>query len=505
MRRPALALAAVAGLAGCFNSSSYTPVLYAVTSTDGAYAAVPTGSSSAYVVGYFLAPGTTVYWDGRPQVTKPWNATRLYGPGDPRASALQVELDAEATRIAGSVEVTAKGDDTLMSAPFRVSVVDAALALTAIDPPQIPLGAPSATLSLTGTGFVPTAQVFWNDNALPTTFSSSTSISAAVPQSLLTTAGDAIVEVRETSCYLACRAARAQAICTVGAGRVHVLESHAWDVAWDTAHSTLFGVFAQSSRYLLMNIDPATGALAGGLPVDGPAELSVSAGDQFLYVAGSSAVTRYALPALVAPLVVASASAAHIAAAPGAPGTAAFVNGLVRVADDATVRSTSAQSSFGERVAWGADTTILYGVSYDPGVHVYAVDATGVTRTKVIGSSQFGSYPGLAFDADGRRIYTNTGETFDEAGIDPRPLAIPPGSQCELAIDATVGKVFYACSSGMMTDVRSFDLQTQRQISRIVLSPRDGSGVIRVVRWGIDGLAIAVGGRVYLYSGQFVQ
>lgn len=164
----------------------------------------------------------------------------------------------------------------------------------------------------------------------------------------------------------------------------------------------------------------------------------------------------------------------------------------------------AAQAFWEESISWGFDASRLYGISRDvAGVQSYAVDATGVTRGAPLGSSRFPIENALAFDRVRRRIYAGGGENLDERGGDPRPFAIATEDQCKLAVDNALNKVFFACTERAGLTVRSFDLDTQQQISRIVLS--DGSAVQGVVRWGSDGLAIAAGSGLYLYSGQFVR
>jgi hypothetical protein len=59
-----------------------------------------------------------------------------------------------------------------------------------ITPEQVPVGAPATTISLAGSNFVSGAKVSWNGTSLATTFVSSNALTALVPNSLLTTAGD---------------------------------------------------------------------------------------------------------------------------------------------------------------------------------------------------------------------------------------------------------------------------------------------------------------------------
>jgi hypothetical protein len=507
-----------ANLAACFNPSSYTPVLtfVAVGPSSGLQPdLVPVGTRRIFVMGLFFTPETTVYRNGRPQRTTylPTLPPELSGTFF-SAPVLRVELEEEATRVFGPLFLTAMSDDSLMSEPFGAFVVDGRPSLTGIDPIQIAAGSAETTIVLTGSGFNPTAQVFWNGNSLQTTFVSNSSLSATVPAAFLAAAGDAIVEVRERLCFSPdtahCDTATLSIHFNVGAAsEVVVVPSAASDLAWDATHSLLFAVIQQpTSDYALVTVDPRTGAVAAVVSVEAPSGLSVSDGDQFLYVGNNSSARRYVLPGVTDGIVFPNLSGARVAAAPGAPRIAAFSNGSsLRIVDDATVRPNAAQTFFEESISWGADSTKVYGISGSAaGIQTYSVDASGATRGTPLGSSSFPIQNDLVFDRVRRRIYAGGGENFDEQGGDPQPFPIAPADGCRLAIDASLGKAFFACAQfNPGLTVRSFDLRTQQRISSIVLSSSDYSTVLRMVRWGTDGLAVAVAGRIYLYSGQFVR
>ena len=511
-------MALIASVAGCFNSSSYTPVLTSSSADPGAGlqpGLIPTGSTQIFVFGYFLSPDTTVYLDGRPQRTAYLAAPHpelaagsFFGAGTP---LLQVDLAAEATNVFGSLLLTAMGDGSLMSAPLRVTVVDALFRLTGIAPKQIASGSPATTLVLTGTGFNASSQVFWNGNSLTTTFVSSTSISAVVPAPLLAVAGDATVEIREKSCRdsLFCETGTRSGICTVGTARaLVVVPGRVTGLAWDATHALLFAVIQQpSGTYVLTTIDTQTGATGASVDVETSSDISVSAGDRFIYVANNMA-KRYSLPGLTDEIAFTNLRGTRVVAAPDAPETAAFAQGnQLRVLDGTSVRPNTAQAFFEESIVWGFDISRIYGISTDAaGVQAYAVDVAGVTAGAPLGWSRFPINNDLAFDRVRRRLYAGGGENVDEQGLDSRPFAIAAADQCKLAVDPALGKAFFACAQyGAGLTVRSFDLQTQQQISTLVLSKGDLSTVLGAIRWGSDGLAIAVGSRLYLYSGQFVR
>ena len=67
--------------------------------------------------------------------------------------------------------------------------------ISALSPASVPAGSAGFTLAVTGSGFVATSKVLWNSTALATTYVSSTSLTAAVPASLLGTGATDVVSV----------------------------------------------------------------------------------------------------------------------------------------------------------------------------------------------------------------------------------------------------------------------------------------------------------------------
>ena len=71
--------------------------------------------------------------------------------------------------------------------------------LTSISPASATAGSTATTMVVSGSNFVSGAVVNWNGTALPTTFSSATSLSASITSTLLATAGTATITVSNPS------------------------------------------------------------------------------------------------------------------------------------------------------------------------------------------------------------------------------------------------------------------------------------------------------------------
>ncbi len=69
--------------------------------------------------------------------------------------------------------------------------------LSSISPSQLPAGGPGFTLTLNGSGFKADSQVLWNGAPLPTTFVSSTRLSAAVPAANILSGGPFPIAVQQ--------------------------------------------------------------------------------------------------------------------------------------------------------------------------------------------------------------------------------------------------------------------------------------------------------------------
>ena len=125
-----------------------------------------------------------------------WNGTGL-STTFTSSTMLTAAVPAALIASAGSAMVTvSSGGMTSNALTFSVTAaVTAAPALTTLSPASAMAGGAAFTLTVTGSNFGLLALVQWNGTALPTTFTSSTSLTAAVSASLIASAGSASVTV----------------------------------------------------------------------------------------------------------------------------------------------------------------------------------------------------------------------------------------------------------------------------------------------------------------------
>ncbi|HEY2028878.1 MAG TPA: hypothetical protein VGH20_06685 [Myxococcales bacterium] len=496
-------------LASCFNSSGGYPIVVAVSGAGqvGFLTPVPTGETQIVVSGFNLQEGAIVFWQGRPHPGVLAGPTPQGG-----AASLQVTLDLQETLTPGAVTVSVQNPDSLSSKPVHVDVEPNNFSLTAISPDRFALGAGASTATLSGTDFFNGMQITWSGTVLTPTVQDGHTATVQVPASLLAAAGDALVQVVDRDCPACGPSTTGGVIAHVGAGVVvgpfqqGVLAPSFQDVAGDRVHGLLLGTSGNS----LAAIDPTTGALGAGVAASGP--IAVSDGAEFVYAQG----VRFTLPGLTEPTTLPPQAVGAVAAAPGAPQTVAYANvDAINVFDGTTRRPLQATGGFFDNsITWGADTSVLYAVA-GRAINKYPVTASGVGAATTIVNDPSILTPEVIFDGVTRRLYTGSGQTYDEEGGTPLTFDLtnfftPAQFTCHVAVDSGLGKAFFACDfvssrtpPGLW--VAAYDLATQAPLGGILLAPGPTQSVSRIVRFGNDGLAVIGTTHLYLYRGQFVR
>ncbi len=522
MCAPGLATAALLHCGG--NSSSWTPLVQTVDPQP-----VPTGATKIGVIGKRFAPGATVYWNGRAQPTTFSSDSRL-----------QITLDTDATMTSGVASVTVANEGSYRSREIRIEIVDAPLNLVSIEPSAVAPGAPDFTLTVSGAGFVPSSKVRWNDVDVDTQFLSSTELHARISAGLIAL-GSGVVTVAIPSCILMLPcpflSTSNPLICSIGPGTgVMTVPQVAAEIASDPARARLYvSVPATAPTHAngVLALDPASGQTVASVSAPNAGVLAVAGNGQFLYAdvadsGGSSTVTRYDLPDLTGQTSWQQGPVpnfiADIQVAPGAPHTvaAALGNGSVVILDDGVRRGATLKLSSAVSLQWGADATQLFAA--DPDLILLSVDANGIAPPPVYPIAVL-QEKHIHYEPTTRRVYTDYGFVVDEQGANASTFPISLDERCVMTPDGGGGKAFFACLERVGSNlpwpipdrliIRSFDLTTKARLAVLMLeiwpkgsSPEDP---LRVVRWGSDGLAVATRpssrgpGRIYLYSGPFVQ
>ncbi len=132
--------------------------------------------------------GSTVQWNGANRVTTFVSATQL------TAAITAADI---ATAGAASVTVvnSTPGGGTSNAVNFPINQPNPTPGITSLNPSFANIGGQSFTLTVTGTSFVNSSVVRWNDSDRPTTFVSATQLRATIPATDIAAAGTANIRV----------------------------------------------------------------------------------------------------------------------------------------------------------------------------------------------------------------------------------------------------------------------------------------------------------------------
>jgi outer membrane protein assembly factor BamB len=152
-------------------------------------AAVSGGPAFTLTVGGagFL-PSSTVYWNGNPRPTTFVSATELQ-------AAIAGSDIAFGRAVAVTVVSPPPGGGPSNAWTFTVTDPVPAPTIGAIAPASVRPGSPRFTLTVTGSGFVPSSFVTWNGSPRPTTFVSASELHATIEAADVTLPGSAAIAV----------------------------------------------------------------------------------------------------------------------------------------------------------------------------------------------------------------------------------------------------------------------------------------------------------------------
>lgn len=404
------------------------------------------------------------------------------------------------------------------------------------------VGAAAIMLTAYGSNFDTSGSLQWNGNVLPSTWVSTTEMTATIPASDFASIGSGQVTVNQG---LAGGLSNAQTftITAAPAGTTWVKTvggiTEPQDIVWDARHGNLYVSVGSGDPAIpntIVAVNPVTGIastpVAGG---NNPDLLSISSDSSYLWagIDGSNAVQRFLLPGLekdvsfllpknpynipplAASLEAAPTSAHTVAVMIGGTGVDPYPGDGVYIYDDATQRPTFVPGSWGstggpviDSILWGADDETIY--ASGNGVATLSVNSSGVSFAGNMGGGvgplimgQYDASNGLLYDFDEAFNPTDGSlvGTFDLPGLYYLACTADPSLGRYYVLDAIpVGG----------TDVSSFelwvfDLKTYALLDRVQLGQTQGTEFSpvtgspnKLVRWGNAGLALIT------YSGPYV-
>jgi hypothetical protein len=158
-----------------------------ITSLNPASATAGSGGGTITVTGTAFTPDATSMWDTTPLDTVYISPTQL-----------SISIPASLVVNSGTASITAS-TSAGTSAPFTYTINPAPPQISSLSTVYATAGGPAFTLTIGGSYFTSTSVVKWGSTALATTYVSATELTAAVPASLITTAGTIPITVSATT------------------------------------------------------------------------------------------------------------------------------------------------------------------------------------------------------------------------------------------------------------------------------------------------------------------
>ena len=499
------------------------------------------------ITGSGFISSSRVQWNGTPIATTYSSATNL-------SATIPASNLATATIAMLTVVNPSPGGGTSLGVDFPVN--NPVPAITSISPSSGTVGSAAFALTVTGTRFLSTSQVVWNGSQLATTYVSSTSLTAQILASDLTSAGTATVAVQNPTPGGGTSGNLTFTINPPGTN-LTVLDVEGTDLAWNSSQQKLYVAVpaaASTNASTITLVDPIAGSITGAQQLSSAASgLAISDDSQYLYAVtnGGSTIQRFTLPAITPdiewPLGKDPTSgnanlAGDIKVQPGAPGTLAvsfgeFGSGSVGVFDNGVERSAvggGGANAVGNSLQWKQDGSELYAAYTigndspfyttvsDDALYVMPVNGTGVGAVTTYDSSFRAEGVHLHSDPAAGYVYGDWGEVFNTANGIPignyrysRPAGtIFPGP---LSIVDPGLKRFYTLfeisepDGTLAFQIQAFD-QTQFQLLHTLVIPNGVGQPTNFIRWGQAGLAFvtnggssSTAGKLYILDGSIVN
>lgn len=532
------------------NALTFTvnPIPPTLTAVNPSSAIVNTGPVSIVLFGQNFVTGATVSFGSTKLVVTAQTTTQI-----------QTSIPASLLTATGTFAVTVSNPapNAATSTPFTFKVNPVPVAsITSINPTSVIAGATAVNLQVTGQAFVSGATIQLNGTAVATNYLSSTALSTVVPDSFVAAAGTVAVTVLSAGTGSGPITSNTVnfTVNPLPAGEF-IVNQVANDIVWDPQHQLIYASVPSSASQngnSVVVINPTTGLITKWVYAGSePDLLAISDDGQFLYVAldGSSNVQRFVLPALTPDIIVSLGgstfygvnTAIALDVAPGTPhtwevsvgnpGTSPEAIEGVTVYDDATARPTSAgrytthpnvpDLLLGTAV-WGKDTTVIYGANNEStgfDFYVLPVTSAGIPGAGILDYS--GAVSGFGgrihFDKTTGYVYADNGPVLNPATGEPVGTFSTSGVMIP---DGSIGKAFFSTplysSSSPLGTITSYDINHFTPINSM-LFPNVVGATGRLIRWGTNGLAFnakntnytgtttTTTGKVYIYSGSFVQ
>lgn len=408
----------------------------------------------------------------------------------------------------------------------------------AVHPPEIDQlspgfaapGGSDFTLTLYGTDFDHAATVYWNGDALTTSWVSATELQATVLAAEYADAGVAKLTVVNPDAAGGTSLPASFAVDASGTAVVPVAQAF-HDVDWDATRAVFYGSIPLSDAThprTIASIDPIAASITPafswtfGASNAEPRLLSVSSDGSFLYFSIFGTIERYTLPnfnsnqalglGIQVTALKASPVSPYVVAADVTSNTTPVSEHPFLVFDGASIMNNTGLEPW-DTLAWSADGSTLYaGDTFNTGNDLVKVgfDLLASTRTTLTSTAGVWSgsamhldpASGLIYADDSTAVVDPTGPSITSAVYPVSGVMIPDSTlgcayfitQTQAQIDAAAGDWTLSCYS-----------TTDQTLTRSIVIPAVVGAPTKMLRWGNEGLAfITDGGYIYFVSGQVV-
>jgi hypothetical protein len=503
--------------------TSLSPTSAILGSSAFTLSALGTGFSSTCTLQWNTTTLTTTYGYGT-----------IYNPGTGYTTGyfLYGAVPASLLTTTGSASITA-------NCPAAVTPTSNAVTFNVNNPPVPTLtsllvtAGPIATdtkLTLYGTGFAAASTVSYNGQALATTYTNSTSLTATIPASQVLFPGTGNVTVTTPA---------------PGGGTSNALVYTAYvpivnnSMVYNPTNGLLYVSVPSSAGPAYGNsvvaVDPQTGAIGTPIRVGAePDKLAVTDDGKFLWVAldGAAAVRRvdlttgtvgqpfgfggnggiYQSPGTVTAMIALPGSDNSVVVSTNgqyAPSIGIYDNGVFRGTPSTTYNFNSAYTAL---QADGSRSEIYAAAGSTYAVYTYS--ATGLTQKTTASNGTYTNYSPADLQITGSRAYTDVGKVYDSEsgallGTFYQSGTIVAGGAT--TADTTLGKAFVLDSAtqyGSINQIQIFNLSDFNPTSSSVIPitvAQTSSTLSTMVRWGTNGLAFRASDGIYSIHSNLVK
>lgn len=494
-----------------FPISSPVPQITSIATIQNA-----SGSQSVNlrVFGQNMLRSSIVKFNGSALVTQKISGTEL-----------QATLPASAFANAGVYQVTVQNPPTpggfSNSVPFEI--VSQPLTLTGLHSSGANAGGLGYVLSVYGTGFTPFSAARWNGSERPTTYLNGHRLDVDIPATDVASVGAESITVNtpapnggaSNSKDVAVRAPGSPSVTSILA-----LDIPATFLVYDKFSNRFYASIpdtASANASTVVAIDPATGAIVGSVALGkDPGVMALSSDGTALWVSidGAGQIRRVDLPSLTPSTTIAFAGmrAEEIKVKPGQPGAIAVEkrllgvtigSGTVMFVDGNQLPSAPQAFHSNTTFAFNETGTLLYGfngLSSEFGFHTLEVHPDGLVE--VNSASGLIDAFNVRLEYIGGRVYTTNGVVIDpERRLRIGAVNLPlPLFEMGVYPDAELGRIFWLTSNNLNV----FDMNTLKPLATIglpatVYQEHPSVDMLRLVRWGTDGLAFRDGKRIFIF------